>query len=430
MLVTNGEVKYTIQNSKVGVKTLIAQKNKTTWYLHSSVDPIIQAQRFAELNYSSDSDILVYGLGLGYHIKALLDIMTLNQKLYVLETDKAIFDLFIQAGKSDVIKDNRLIIIRPQNLDEVDTFIRNLPVDIKILYYTPSVRAIEDRYEFLRTWLNNYRLDMNTRIYFKKMAENHNINIQLECKNFLQLFEGKYRNFPCMIVASGPSLNDVKDFIRKAKGKCILISIGRNSKFFKELEIEPTFFVEIDQHDMVAERFDIYDFSCPLVFLSTVSNKLPPIYTGPKSIVYVRKSTVDIHVVEGGGSTVAATALEIAVKMGCNPIGLIAQDLVYDGNKSHFDNSETDMNLNLMQMQLCNDGEMRYTSKSFIRHKTSLEDVISRSPENIEFFNLTSKGIRIKNSKYINPEIFLSKYRVAVNDLEKEIKTILTLERV
>jgi hypothetical protein len=423
MTKNNEKMDFVIEDSKAGAKTLKVQKNKTEWYIHSSYDPCEQAQHFAELNYSNDDEILLYGLGLGYHIKALLELMDSRQKLFVIETSKRIHDLFLQFGASEIIADERLVIMIPESIDEIETFLNNSDWSRKILYYTPSVKLIENKFEFLKTWLNNYRLDMNSSISFKKMHENHHINTNLNCKNFLQLFENRCSNIPCLIVASGPSLSNVKDFIKKAKGNCIIISVGRNNKFFKELEVEPTIFIEIDSHDIVAERFEENSFECPLVFLSTVSSKLPAVYRGPKSIIYVRSSISDRFVVEGGGSTVAAIAIEVAVKMGCSPIGLIAQDLVFDNGKSHYQSEEIHINPDLMQMVLCNDGEMRYTNKSFIRHKTSIESVISRAPQSSIVYSLTKKGICINNAGYIAPEVFLSKYSIKVTALECEIRS-------
>lgn len=421
MISNNSKIEFIIEDSKTGCKTLKAQKNNTSWYLHSLYNPLLQAQLFAELNYSTDSEIVIYGLGLGYHIQALLKLMNKQQKLFVIETNRVVYNLFMQFGVSEIVNDSRLTIIAPKYVDEVESFIKSGSENRRVIYYTPSVRLIENEFEFLKTWLNNYRLDMNTGIYFKKMHENHNINSQLSCKNFLQIFENKYSNVPCLIVASGPSLMDSRDFIKKAKGNCLIISVGRNSDFFKELEIEPTIFIEIDSSDLLAERFKDKIFRCPLVFLSTVGSELPAVYKGPKSIIYVRSSASDRYVVEGGGSTVAAIALELAVKMGCSPIGLVAQDLVLDGGKSHFNSEEIHINPDLMQMYLCNDGEMRYTNKSFIRHKTSIESVISRSSESSVFYSLTKKGICIKNANFLEPELFLSAYGTKVVEIENEI---------
>lgn len=414
-------ISYTLKDAEAGCKTLLAEKKDVVWHFHSSIDPRKQGRLYAESNFSADKDMLIYGLGLGYHIKSMLELMGTGQKLYVLETDPDIYQIFKQYGTAEIMQDNRLVMEVLDDMDKISAFLDTVPQNTKILYYNPSIKAVKNKFEFIRIWFNNYKLDLNSRISFKHMNENHIANKGLGCPNFLELFEDKLSGIPCIIVSSGPSLETSKEFIKKVKGKCAIISVGRNSRFFKQLGIEPTFFIEIDHQDLVAERFENTFFKCPMVFLSTVSSKLPAAYSGPKSIFYVRTHPLDKYVVEGGGSTVAATALELAVKLGFDPIGLVGQDLVFDGKKSHFDSEASHTNFKSMQKFICNDGEMRYTNKSFLRHRSSIERVVASSQGSRNIYNLTQKGIVINGTDFIDAELFLNKFSVSVEKIEDSI---------
>lgn len=418
------KIKYVVEDTVSKEKTIYAIKNKYSWYIHSSIKPVFQGRKFAKLNYKSEDYILIYGLGLGYHIKALLELMNKDQHLYVLETDLELYQCFLKHGVKEILNDNRLILMVTDSLTEVAKYLGSVPKSTEILYYEPLLKTVAGNFAYLKAWFYNYRLDMNASHSFKEMQENHDSNKGLGLPDFLELFEDKYKNVPCVIVSSGPSLLESSEYIKKLKGKAIIISVGRNVVFFEELGIEPTFYVEIDHQELVAKRFEGKTLKCPIVLLSSASNSIAQTYMGPKSIVFVRQNNTDTNVLEGGGSTVAATALELAIKLGLGPIGLIGQDLVFDEERTHFDNNAKLIITPSMSQVMCNDGVLRYTNNGFLKHKQSLNNVVNLISKDNLVFNLTLKGIKIENIPYLKKEVFEQKCSDSVSDIEKEIQSL------
>jgi hypothetical protein len=421
---------YTIKDTPSGEKTVIAVKNNYSWYIHSSITPTIQGRRFAEFNYNAADNILIYGLGLGYHIKEILGRMKENQHLYVLETDQDLYACFLKHGTKEILDDSRLTLKITDKLEEASLYLGTIPPDTEILYYEPLIKTLTEKFEYMKTWFNNYRLDMNASHSFKEMQENHMINRNLGLPNFLELFEEKYQGVPCVIVSSGPTLLEAGEYIKRLKGKAIIISVGRNVSFFEALGMEPTFYLEIDHQELVAKRYEKVNVNCPLVFLSSANKNINNTFAGPKAIVYVRQKATDINVLEGGGSTVAASALELALKLGFGPIGLIGQDLVFEDEKSHFDNDIKTIITPSMSRVLCNDGVLRYTNKGFLRHKESLNNVIRLLSGDNKVFNLTYKGIQIESIPYLYQEEFWKRCSSSVLKIENEIQNLHNSGRV
>jgi hypothetical protein len=67
--------------------------------LHDEVDPEGEAKQLAEAWFSqkgSENTLKVMGLGLGYHIEAILSLMSADQKLQIQLLDRVVFQLVLR----------------------------------------------------------------------------------------------------------------------------------------------------------------------------------------------------------------------------------------------------------------------------------------------------------------------------------------------
>ena len=75
---------FEMERSKTGYVTLRYNGK----YIHSKYNPVKEAEQFANNNYNvieNNSTVVVYGLGLGYHILALNKLLKKKCNLYVFE---------------------------------------------------------------------------------------------------------------------------------------------------------------------------------------------------------------------------------------------------------------------------------------------------------------------------------------------------------
>jgi len=116
----------------------------------------------------------------------------------------------------------------------------------------------------------------------------------------------------------------------------LIISAGSALRPLLMRNIKPDFFAIIDPQDITYNQIKGYEnIGIPFIYLVTAASYTVSRYLGPKLVAYYGKyNNSSEHLVDSGGS-VATTILDIAIKMGGNPIILVGQDLAYvDGKKS------------------------------------------------------------------------------------------------
>jgi len=130
--------------------------------------------------------------------------------------------------------------------------------------------------------------------------------------------------------------------------------------------------------------------------------------------------------VDSGGS-VATTILDIAIKMGGNPIILVGQDLAYVDGKNH---AQYGSHASIYSPELKNmrrvkgqNGEMLYTSLGLLSYKYWIENRIQK--EKRIFINATEGGAYIEGMKHIKLRDVISDYLKESFDFENKIKSIL-----
>src|SRR3712207_2592553 len=96
-----------LEQSKTGIYT--AKYNNK--YIHSKYNPIEEGIRFVENNkHLLNNDVVIYGLGLGYHIEQLRNAMENQFIIYVFEWNLELVDLCLKINSDIFNKENIKII--------------------------------------------------------------------------------------------------------------------------------------------------------------------------------------------------------------------------------------------------------------------------------------------------------------------------------
>lgn len=416
-------MKYEVLSTPDGNYTLKITGERE-FYLNSRYAPVKEAERFAKEHYSTDVEsFLLYGFGLGYHIREFLKLMNDNQKLHVIELNTQVFQIATKLQvNSDIIEDKRLNLHIGGSLKEVsDVFYKLLNGSrTKLVIHNPSLQCIEKEFDEFKFILENWRIRENS---FERARDLINWNLE-QNRRYLRenagIFFNRHTGKPIIIISAGPSLDKNIMLLEELCGKVVMIAVGRALKPLIKRGIKPNYFVVTDPQVLVREQIrGLEDLDIPGLFLITSNHDAVRDYKGPKYAVcqeeeYLSDSEKGF-LVETGGS-VATTALDIAIKMGGDPIVFVGQDLAFSDGRHHAEgtqysekeNPNIEQSYGMLSTRGWYGGEVP-TSMSFLSFKKWMEDRIRREANTL-FINATEGGAYINGCRHMRLRDFMDKY--------------------
>ncbi len=420
-------------------------------FLHSSVDPVKEAQRVAEnVQAPAGAVVVVYGLGLGYLVEALLDKLDEKVPLFVLEPDGKLFWAAMRTRNlRPIIESPRVYILPGDSRDAVKAkffqFYNSTRYTQLITTGLPGHQTVyTDYWEAviinIRDVVSAKLLNLNTMI---KLGPDMMASAVLNLPHFYshpgvrELYD-KFTDVPAIIVSAGPSLNKNIHLLQEAKGKAVILAVGTAAKALQKQGIQPDFLVSLDPHPLNYEHFKEIDTEKICLLAELQSNHM--IFENYKGPMFVSgKMTLlnwfgglfeDKGVMESGGS-VANSAMSIAYKMGADPIILVGQDLAYskDGH-SHAAGTNYEDKVLTSQEGLtfinvkANDGGELLTDRAFYQFLCYFEMWIRRKNDRI-YINATEGGAFIEGTKIMTLRETLDQYCQNSRDIKKVIQQAL-----
>lgn len=403
--------KYELVLAKNNQYSLKVKVNDSDLYLHSIYNPDKSAEDYAKANYRNNKNIVIYGLGFGYHIKHLINLLSTDQTLYIFEGDFNIMRLAFQ--NTDIIKYisyKNVIFYGMDNPRELSAKLVDAlqQPDAAFLTYLPSFKAIPDNLSNLKDILNFYLTNINSSFLNDDEALN-NIEINKNYPDGGKLFKDKLRNIPSVIISAGPSLRTNSHLLSKAKEKALLIAVFRTVNYLHEINIQPDFYVISDSKSVILKNVNLDFVKSPIFLLKSAFSGVSTVDV-PKFVLY-SKNDPDYHekkyAVEYGGS-VATLAQSLSVIMGCNPIIFIGQDLCrVDPNITHVQNRVTGRtDIKGAYHVKATDGNSYYSPNNLYHYLKWIERFISRN-KSTSFLNATSLGADISGAPHIDFEKYL-----------------------
>lgn len=395
-----------IEKTKIGLFT-IKYDNK---YIHSKYDPIKEAKMLIEANSNmlSSKIIAVYGLGLGYHIDAIIEEIGAASTVYVFEYNMDLIKYCKELNKK-VFEYSNVNIIGSNEKSFYKLLSECIGEAGDILIHRPSLETIKDNNEALYNLIDDYSLmkqaEENNQILMKLSKENFEFNINQNHKlidEFIDLYKDSSK--PYIITSAGPSLDDELDLLKENREKFNVISVGSSLPAVMKKGICPDGIVLLDGHEIVKNQLIGYENeNIPLCFSAKASRWAVNNYKGPKYIFNVSENDKFKICDE---ETVVIPAIDIAVKCGANKIVFLGQDLAYINNKSHTETFEKTYGIkddaaskNKIRTIKGVDGKKVNTAQGYIRFKFKIEGLIRKNP-NVKFINC-SKGAFIEGAEHM-----------------------------
>ena len=171
-----------LEQTKSGLVTM-KYKGK---YIHSKYDPIRESEQFVKGNMEliKKPIIVLYGLGLGYHIESIVSKMNPNSLLYVFEWNKDLIK-YCKENNNKIFYYKQVKII-----DSKDGFYADLSKYLEkagdIIIHKPSIETIKISNEVLYNLINDYA-------FTKQSLESSKDIIKIQNENYENNKEIKYR---------------------------------------------------------------------------------------------------------------------------------------------------------------------------------------------------------------------------------------------
>ncbi|MBI5179037.1 MAG: motility associated factor glycosyltransferase family protein [Nitrospinae bacterium] len=169
-----------------------------------------------------------------------------------------------------------------------------------------------------------------------------NMEHVLKNPGIIHLF-GRFTNIPAVIVAAGPSLDKNCRWLKMVERSMVIICVDTALKTLLKNGVKPHFVVALDalMHNYfhVSGALNggftlvVNPVTYPLILEECEGPMMVTSYSEPM-VRWIEGFTGDLGANITGGS-VATSAFDLALRMGCSPIILTGQDLAFTGGRTH-----------------------------------------------------------------------------------------------
>lgn len=423
--------------SKIGLPTLVLEKEGKTQYLHSKYNPIEEAERVAEQfkELENGKHILFFGAGLGYLIHVVMKKYP-DSTFSIYEPSLEIFYNFISQVSLSDAPYNRLsnIFIGDYfvNEDVVKySFFKSLSNNTDFMHLPIYKQIFSDAYakfseEFIQA-IKSKGFDIRTRFAFEKLWMDNfvrNFRSVLYTENILNVDKRFFKDKPAILVSAGPSLEEEIENLKYIKENKLayIFSVGSAIKALLNNGIYPDAICAIDgmplNYEIYSRLINDPDNNTPLIFGSSLYHNVVDDYNAQKFHLFIDADPIAAYYLKyknddavgkvGIAPSVAITTLELLYKLELSLIILVGQNFAYKNNNYYSNSIEgyiirsTNMDdkdkAEAFEVESVTGGSV-LTSPSLSVMRTQMELLIERSGMT-NVINTTSGGAKIKGTTY------------------------------
>lgn len=424
---------YRIEVTKSGAPNLciMTELNKETYY-YSKYNPDHETERWVEsiiTKISDKSDVLIYGIGLGYHVDKLLQACP-NIKLYLYEPDEQTLlkametrDLAccfghpnvksISVGRDRAAYEELFFWLYTYTTKEMATLV--LPIYSKLCR-----EHVSEFMEHAQQSIMNYASSVQMNIHLgNQWLENifRNMEKNISTRS-IRGMKGTMSGLPAVIVGAGPSLEADIETLKNLTPHALIIAAGSSIQSLLHYGIKPHLIVSMDGADSNLNVFQSLNTdSIPFLYIPQIHYQI--IKTKQENLVhaffkhdeitnYLMGPFNEEDPVFFGTHSVTGTAIQAAIYFGCKQIVLAGQDLSYPGERvyadgtKHVDESYSEYVLDTATEMVEN--VHGCYNRTTVKMKMTLHDIenLLEFYPNVEFINTTKSGAKINHTTWIS----------------------------
>lgn len=387
----------------------------------------------------TNETIIVFGLGAGEHIRYLVNNLSDNHKIFIVEPSAEIIKEALRLNEiKDLLEDDRIALCFLNNNIKkyINDFVDDYSMDnLKVYPFVNYSAIFEAEYNYLikkfEEVKKSKKMDMDTFKTFSNEFFNNFIDniFTLANEEFYSINQLKnlYEGKPAVIVSAGPSLTKNIHLLKEVQDKFIIICGPRTIGTLIENGIMPDFVCSVDPQDKVYTLMEKQiDLKVPLVFMDSSNSKIVKEQKGPRIIVAnqgMEKYLEDMMGIKVDslmqGGSVAHFSMGLAYYLGCSAIIFIGQDLAYTNDKFQADGTyagemdkikyeyeknkekwDEDKNFSVYVKDIY--GNPIRTSVVLKSYIDEFEELISECDSGIKFINSTEGGAHIEGTEVIS----------------------------
>lgn len=437
----DSDCKYIVERAKNSSPTLAIQKDDKVFQIHSKYNPQREAkQQVVNMKFVNPRILLILGLGLGYHIRACLEeLQDTNIFIVVIEKDiEALRAAVENVDMTDLFSSNKIRWVIGVPHDEgyavMNDMIKQAGISFQLFLKTvqifnhPAIGSVHADYH--KHMAKCFREAAHAIIFnYGNCPEDSMIGVENIMKNLSIIMKNpgvkdlynKFKGVPGIIVSTGPSLDKNINELKRAVGKCVMISADSALKVLYTNGIVPDAASSLERIMNVKTMFDElpddYKEKIWLAATPVIRREAYDAWTGPNFLIYRAFAHFEWINMPKGTLNVGPSCSNMAFKaleaMGCNPIILVGQDCAFESaEKTHAGNAPEVTNLKLKERDLFkvrgNTQEWVYTNSIYdLFRKTFVTDV---SKYNGKCINATEGGALIEGTEQMTLKEAIDKY--------------------
>jgi hypothetical protein len=317
--------------------------------LHSKYGPQREAAALVDQHPTGEmTSYVVFGFGMGHHVRELFRRASPESILIVFENSPAVLrQALLHNDFSDMLSAQRFMLFadvgKAAMINRLNPYVASLFLGLRYVPHPPSLQAQPDFYRRLQQEMSDFLAYGKTSL-FTLVANNRgttqNILNNLPFYAFtppLNILRDRFKGFPAILIAAGPSLSRNRHLLPEAKGKAVLISVATMLKPLLADGVAPDYVTILDYHE-ISRRFleGVGEAGgAHLVAEPKVTWHALDAYEGLMSVLrnpFADNCLRGLGMRRDGlraGATVAHLGFYLAEYMGCDPIILVGQDLGY-----------------------------------------------------------------------------------------------------
>jgi hypothetical protein len=375
---------------------------------HSAYDPQREAQKFYSSFQLEEADVVLhFGWGLGYCGDILRKRVKSGGRVIVFEPDAELFAL------SNTESDSRIQFVVG---DQVRHFFDEWPLgncqetdQFLWIEWPAALREHASLAELLRLQLKTYIRDRAANLlthfqrgerYFQNAIRNFKFQRDADTGRLID----RFRNVPLIIVSAGPSLDRNIDQLRGLEDRCFILSVDTALRPLLHAGITPHAVITADPSEMNARHIvGVMPESTYLIAEQAVQPDA--LESAGKRFLFGLGLFPDALFAKFGfGKTrleawgsVATTALDLACRMGANPIIFAGQDFAYSWDRDYASHTlfhgktfVVTQAVTIRRPDIY--GNDTYTTENLVAYRDFFLRRMKQSPR-VRFINATEGGI-------------------------------------
>ncbi len=439
------EISYRVIQAQHGLETIIVSSGGKEFSLHSRINPERESEIFSDKLDPDRFDVLiVLGVGLGYHLVPLSGRLNNYSRIVLIDILDGLEPAIARNRlTSFLLASDRITLLMGKSSDEAaESLSEIINLDdvkgISVLEHPASIRIFENYYRSVKSsvekLINRMAANKATKaafgaLYLKNIIKNIG---QIEgSRPVMQLF-GALNQYPAIVIAPGPSLEKKIPDLKKHQSHFFIVSADSAVPVLSCFGIKSDFIISIDPQPHVYEHFIGYK-SGEAIGIATLSSH-PSALGRLKGYLSLNSHPLaqladqvyggSIGSIDSGTGSVAGDAVNLCLKCGFRSIGLVGMDFsfadyaIYARGTAYQKRYSVFFQNRLNTVESYNHRyvikasgavrhEGKFTRKSFLQYKRSLEDFIQNAgAANIRA--LGSGGLQIKGVATMNFNEFVA----------------------